>query len=90
MSSQLLIETTGRIAVLVAALAIATGAKAMASVLRTWIEQVFRTRRFIKALEDSEPRQRPGIITACSRLEGLPERESGGLRNKHHHERHED
>lgn len=72
MSSQLLTETAGRVAVLIAAIGIATGAKALASVLRTWIEQASRTRRFVKALEDSKPNQRPGIIMACSQLEGKP------------------
>ncbi len=70
MSSHLLIETTGRVAMLIAAFAIAVGAKALASVLRTWIEQASRTRRLVKALEDSWPDQRPRIIMACSQLEG--------------------
>ncbi len=78
MSSRLLIETTGRIAVLAAALGIATSAKALASVLRTWIEQASRTRRLSKALEDSRPNQRPGIIVACSQLEGRPAGKPGG------------
>lgn len=69
MSSQLLIQT-GHIAVLVAVLGLAIGARALASVLRTWIEQTSRTRRLDKALEDSRPNQRPGIILACSQLEG--------------------
>ena len=72
MSSHLLIETTGRVAMLIAAFAIAVGAKALASVLRTWIEQASRTRRLVKALEDSWPDQRPRIIMACSQLEGSP------------------
>lgn len=78
MSSQLLIETTGRIAVLVAALGIASGAKALASVLRTWIEQASRTRRLIKALEDSRPSQRAEIITAFSQVEASPAGTPGG------------
>lgn len=105
MSSQLLIETTSRIAVFVAALGIATGTKALASVLRTWIEQASRTRRLSKALEDSRPNQRPEIIVACSQLEGRPAGKSGGdtlparghtrppvllLQNKRGHERHGD
>lgn len=72
MSSHLLIEATGHVAVIVAALGIASGAKALASVLRIWIEQAFRTRRLSKALEGSTPNQRPGIIMACSQLEGVP------------------
>lgn len=72
MSSYLLIEATGRVAVIVAAFGIASGTKALASVLRVWIEQASRTRRLSKALEGSTPNQRPGIITACSQLEGRP------------------
>jgi hypothetical protein len=72
MSSYLLIEATGRAAVIIVALGIASGAKALASVLRIWIEQVSRTRRLSKALEGSTPGQRPGIIMACSQLEGGP------------------
>jgi hypothetical protein len=70
MSSHLLIETTSGAAVLVAVLGIATGVRALASVLRTWIEQASRTRRFMKAIEDARPDQRPEIIMACSQLEG--------------------
>lgn len=69
MSPHLLIETTGHVAVLVAAFAVATGMKALASVLRTWIEQRSRTRRLDKALEDSRPGQRAEIIMACSQFE---------------------
>jgi hypothetical protein len=78
MSSQLLIETAGRVTVLVAALGIATCAKALALVLRTWIEQASRTRRLTKALENSRPNQRPEIIVACSQLEGRPAGKPGG------------
>lgn len=70
MALPLLVETTGSVAALATALGIASGAKAFASVARTWIEQVSRTRRLTKALEDSKPDQRPEIIQACSRLEG--------------------
>src|SRR5689334_1924752 len=69
MPSYLLIEATGRVAVIAVALGIASGAKALASVLRVWIEQAFCTRRLSKALEGSTPNQRPGIILACSKLE---------------------
>ena len=72
MSSAVFIEAMGRIVVVAAALGVAAGVKALASVLRTWIEQVSRTRRLIKALEGSKPNQRPGIIVACSQLEGRP------------------
>jgi hypothetical protein len=72
MSSYLLIEATGRVAAIVVTLGIASGAKALASVLRAWIEQASRTRRLSKALEGSTPNQRPGIIIACSQLEGRP------------------
>lgn len=72
MPSYLLIEATGRVAVIVAALGIASGAKALASVLRTWIAQASRTRRLSKALDGSTPNQRPGIIMACSQLEAAP------------------
>jgi hypothetical protein len=68
----MLIEATGRVALFVVALGIASGAKAVASVLRVWIEQASRTRRLSKALEGSTPNQRPGIIIACSQLEGRP------------------
>ncbi len=78
MSSHLFIEATGRVAVVVAVLGIATGVKALASVLRTWIEQASRTHRLIKALEDSRPNQRPEIIMACSQLEGKPAGRPGG------------
>jgi hypothetical protein len=71
MSAYLLSEATGRVVVIVAALGIASGAKALVSVLRIWIEQASRTRRFGKALEGSTPAQRPEIITACSQLEGV-------------------
>jgi len=67
MALPLLIETTGSVAAL---FGIASGAKAFATVARTWIEQASRTRRLAKALEDSKPDQRPEIIRACSRLEG--------------------
>lgn len=59
-------------AVLGAGLGIAVGTRAVASVLRTWIEQACRTRRLVKALEGSIPNQRPAIIIACSRLEAKP------------------
>jgi hypothetical protein len=72
MSSYLLIEATGRVAVIAAALGIASGAKALTSVLRVWIEQSSRTRRLSKALEGSTPNQRPAIIMACSQLEERP------------------
>jgi hypothetical protein len=74
MSSQLVIETTGHVAVLVAAIGIATCARALASVLRTWIEQASRTRRLNRALEGTNPSQRAGIIVACSQLEGTTAR----------------
>jgi hypothetical protein len=72
MPSYLLIEATGRVAVIAAAFGIASGAKALASVLRIWIAQASRTRRLSKALEGSTPNQRPAIIMACSQLEGVP------------------
>lgn len=52
------------------ALGILACAKALTSVLRTWIEQTSRTRRLTKALEGTRPNQRPEIILACSALEG--------------------
>jgi hypothetical protein len=72
MSSYLLIEATGHVAVIAVAFGIASTAKALASVLRVWIEQASRTRRLSKALEGSTPNQRPGIIVACSQLEEKP------------------
>lgn len=70
MSSHLLIEAAGPTVMLTAVLGIGAAVNALTSVLRTWIEQVSRTRRLIRALEDSRPYQRPGIIRACSQLEG--------------------
>jgi hypothetical protein len=74
-SSQLLTDPTGRIAAVLIALALAAVIKALASVLRTWIEQASRTRRLTRSLEGTKPHQRPGIITACGQLEG---RSAGG------------
>jgi hypothetical protein len=78
MSSELLIQATGHVTVLVAALGIAASAKALVLVLRTWIEQASRTRRLTKALEDSKPNQRPEIIMACSQLEARSAGKPGG------------
>lgn len=78
MSSHLLTESAGQAAVVAAVLGIATTVKALASVLRTWIEQASRTRRLTRALEDSRPNQRPQIIMACSQLEGKPAGEADG------------
>jgi len=69
MSSHLLAGPSGHIIVLVTALAIAAAAKALASVLRTWIEQASRTRRLARSLEGTKPHQRPRIIEACGQLE---------------------
>lgn len=71
MSSHLLIEAAGPTVMLTAVIGIGAAVNALTSVLRTWIEQVSRTRRLIRALEDSRPHQRPGIIRACSQLEGI-------------------
>ncbi|MGH3207924.1 MAG: hypothetical protein ACRDNO_09190 [Trebonia sp.] len=70
MSSHLLTEAAGPTVVLTAVLFISAAVNALTSVLRTWIEQVSRTRRLTRALEDSRPYQRPGIIRACGQLEG--------------------
>lgn len=78
MSSHLLTEPAGQAAVVAAVLGIAATAKAAASVLRTWIEEASRTRRLTRALADSRPNQRPGIIMACSQLEGKPKGEADG------------
>jgi hypothetical protein len=72
MSSHLLIEAAGPAVMLTAVLGVSAAVNALTSVLRTWIEQVSRTRRLIRALEDSRPYQRPGIIRACSELEATP------------------
>jgi hypothetical protein len=69
MSAHLLIEAAGPTVMLTAVLGIGAAVNALTSVLRTWIEQVSRTRRLIRALEDSRPHQRPGMIRACSQLE---------------------
>ena len=72
--SQLLADPTGRIVAVLIPPALAAAIKAMAPVLRTWIEQASRTRRLTRFLEDTEPHQRAGII-ACGQLEG---RSGGG------------
>lgn len=69
MSSQLLTDPTGRIVAVFIALALAAAIKALASVLRIWIEQASRTRRLTRSLEGTKPHQRPGIIIACGQLE---------------------
>lgn len=70
MPSHWLSDPTGRIAAVMIAVALAAGIKALASVLRTWIEQASRTRRLTRSLEGTKPHQRPGIIKACGQLEG--------------------
>jgi hypothetical protein len=45
---------------------------AVASVLRKWIEESFRTRRFIKSIEEAPPQARSEIIRACGQLETRP------------------
>jgi len=77
--SYLLNEAPGRIVAVLIAFALATVVKALASVLRTWIEQASRTRRLARSLEGTKPHQRPGIIMACSHLEGSP---TGGQGNQ--------
>jgi hypothetical protein len=74
-SSQLLTDPAARIAAVLIALALAAAIKALASVLRIWIEQASRTRRLTRSLEGTKPHQRPGIIIACGQLEG---RSAGG------------
>jgi hypothetical protein len=64
-----LLAMTDHLPLAVAAIAIGIGAKALASVLHTWIEESSRTNRLTRALENSQPSQRPGIIAACSQLE---------------------
>jgi hypothetical protein len=68
----LLLDAAGRVVVLAAAVGLAAAARALASVLRTWIEQAARTHRLTKAIEGARPNQRPAIIQACSQLEGKP------------------
>ena len=82
MSSHLLIETTSQVALIAATVSVAATAKALASVLRTWIEQASRTRRLARALEDSRPNQRPEIIVACSQLEGKTGRKAAHCRGR--------
>jgi hypothetical protein len=77
MSSHLIAGPASSIAVLVIVLAITPIVKALASVLRTWIEQASRTRRLARSLEGTKPHQRPGIIMACGQLEGRTAGESG-------------
>ena len=75
MPSQLLTDPTGHVIAALVVLALATAIKAVASVLRTWIEQTSRTRRLTRSLEGTKPHQRSGIIIACGQLEG---RSAGG------------
>jgi hypothetical protein len=70
MSSQLLSDPNSRVVAILIALALAAAIKALASVLRIWIEQASRTRRLTRSLEGTKPHQRPGIIIACGQLEG--------------------
>lgn len=80
MSALLLSEATARAALIAAVIGAVATAKALASVVRTWIEQASRTHRLTKALEGTRPNQRPEIIMACSQLEGKPK---GLPRDKH-------
>ena len=77
MPSPLLVAATDCVPELASAIGIAFVLNALASVLRVWIKQSARTRRLNIALENSEPSQRPGIIMACSRLEGVSAGELG-------------
>jgi hypothetical protein len=74
---------TGHVVVLVIVLAIAAVVRALASVLRTWIEQTSRTRRLTRAIEGAKPHQRSGIIIACGQLErrcsGRPDDDEDGV-----------
>jgi hypothetical protein len=70
--SQLLTNPDGRIVAVLIVFALATAIKALASVLRTWIEQTSRTRRLTRSLEGTKPYQRSGIIMACGQLEAGP------------------
>src|SRR6266498_5136099 len=78
MPSQPFAYEVGHIAWLVLVLGIAIGLKALASIVRTWIEQTSRTRRLYMALEGSSPNQRSEIILACSELEGKSAGEQDG------------
>ncbi|GAA2582195.1 hypothetical protein GCM10010435_69790 [Winogradskya consettensis] len=71
-----ILETARDIAPFVAVAGIVAGC--VTSVLRTWIVQAARTRRFDRALEGSRPHQRREIIVACSQLEGRPPAGSDG------------
>jgi hypothetical protein len=64
-----LTEAANSTAICMAVIGIGAALNAVMSVLRTWIEQTFRTRRLTRALEDSKPHQRPEIIRAFSLLE---------------------
>ena len=67
--SPLLATAIARIVIIAAFLTAAAVAKALASVLKTWIEQTSRTRRLADSLEGAKPHHRPGIILACGQLE---------------------
>ncbi|MBV9796275.1 MAG: hypothetical protein JO016_20325 [Actinobacteria bacterium] len=55
-------------------------AAALMSLLRTWITQAFRTRRFSKAIMGARPEQRSEIITACGDFEASSRRGPGDAR----------
>jgi hypothetical protein len=81
MTPAALLEALGQFPVVAGTAAgVLMGLNALASVLRVLIEQRSRTRRFVLALENSDPRERPEIIAACGRLEASarPSRETEG------------
>ena len=74
MSTHLLIEMMDRVTAIVV---VGVIVRAPASVLRTWIEERFRTRRLSEALKGTKPNQRSEIIVAFGRFEGgLPDESS--------------
>jgi hypothetical protein len=86
LSSQLLTGPAGCIAAVLIGLVLAAAIKALASVLRTWIEQTSRTGRLSRFRGGIEPHQRGGIIIACGQLD---ERSCGGLGSDETSARHQ-
>jgi hypothetical protein len=51
---------------------LAVASTALASVVKKWIDEKFRTRRVFKVLENTDPRERPAIIREWALFDGKP------------------
>jgi uncharacterized protein YcfJ len=51
---------------------LAMASTALASVVKKWIDEKFRTRRVFKVLENTAPRERAAIIRAWAQFDGKP------------------